>query len=87
MVLRVEHKNELIRNFNALKEINNIEIVEEEELLQLLNQLSETMFNYSLANEYSPDHDHLLNYNVKKSLNNEKDKALSKIILHKGSFI
>ena len=87
MVLRVEHKNELIRNFNALKEISNIEIVEEEELLQLLSQLSETMFNYNLANEYSPDHDHLLNNNIKKSLRNEKDKALSMIILHNGSFL
>ena len=87
MVLRVDHKNELIKNFHALKDINNIEFVEEENLLDLLTQLSETMYNYTLSNDYSPDHDHYIDYQVKSSLRIEKDYALSQIILHRGSFL
>ncbi len=87
MVLKVEQKNELIRNFNALKELYNYEFVEEESLFQILNQVAENMYNYTLADEYSSDHDKYKNHILRSALKEEHNKSLTKLLLHKGSFL
>ncbi len=87
MVLKIEQKNKLIRNFKALKELFNYEFVEEESLFQILNQVAENMYNYTLADEYSKDHDKYEDHILRTALKNEHNKSLSKLLLHKGSFL
>ncbi len=87
MAIKVEHRVELFNNFNALKELFDYEFVEEEELTHLLEQLAENMYNYNLAKDYSPDYDHYHNHKLREQLNNERNKALSSLALHRGSFL
>ncbi|MCG3257800.1 MAG: hypothetical protein KAU62_16965 [Candidatus Heimdallarchaeota archaeon] len=87
MVLKIKQKNELIRKFKALKELYNYEFVEEESLFQILNQVAENMYNYTLANEYSSDHNKYENHILRTALKEEHNKSLSKLLLHKGSFL
>jgi hypothetical protein len=87
MVLKVDQKNELIRSFRALKELYDFEFVEEENLFQILTQVAENMYNYDLAHEYSSDHDKYENHLLRTALKQEQDASLSKLLLHKGSFL
>ena len=87
MVLKVEQKNELIRSFEALKELYKYEFVEEENLFQLLTQVAENMFNYNLANEYSADYDKYEQHLLRQTFSEERHKNMTKLLLHKGSFL
>ena len=71
----------------GLNIINNNEFVEEEDLNHLLEQLAENMYNYNLARDYSPDYDHYHNYKLREQLNIERNKALSSLAYHRGSFL
>ena len=87
MVLKVEHRNEIIRSFKALKELYKFEFVEEENLFQLLTQVAENMFNYNLANEYSADSKIYEQHLLHKAVSEERTQNLTNLLLHKGSLI
>jgi uncharacterized protein YpuA (DUF1002 family) len=86
MAVKLEQKNELLKNFNALKALYNLEFVEEEKLIDLLNQLAENMYNNNtdLSKVY-PDMKHYQNYRLKQSVENDRNRSLSKLILYRGS--
>ena len=84
MAVRYEQKNELLKNFNALKALYDLEFVEEENLSNLLNQLAENMYNNDLSKAY-PDMKHYQNYNLRQSVENDRNRSLSKLVLHRGS--
>ena len=87
MAIKVEHRVELFNNFNALKELFDYEFLEEENLNHLLEQLAENMYNYNLAKDYSPDYDHYHNHKLREQLNSERNKSLSSLAYHRGSFL
>jgi len=87
MVLKVEQRNEILRSFKALKELYKYEFVEEENLFQLLTQVAENMFNYNLANEYSADSHIYEQHLLKEAISKERNNNLTKLLLHKGSFL
>ena len=84
MAVKLEQKNELLKNFNALKALYDLEFVEEENLNNLLNQLAENVYTYNLRNEY-PDMKHYQNYQLRQELENDRNRSLSKLLLHRGS--
>ena len=84
MAVKFEQKNELLKSFNALKALYDLEFVEEENLSDLLNQLAENMYNYNQNSEF-PDNKHYQNYRLRQSLKNEKAQALAKMVLYRGS--
>ncbi len=87
VVLKVEQKYELIRSFEALKELYKYEFDEEENLFQLLTQVAENMFNYNLANEYSADYHIYEQHLLRQSFSEERNKSMTKLLLHKGSLL
>ena len=87
MVLKIEQKNEILRSFKALKELHNLEFVEEENLFQLLTQVAENMFNYNLANEYSADQHIYDQHILQQEFSEERNQSLTNLLLHKGSLI
>lgn len=86
MAVKLEQKNELLKNFNALKALYNLEFVEEENLSDLLNQLAENMYNNNtdLSKAY-PDMKHYQNYRLKQSLENDRNRSIAKLVLFRGS--
>jgi len=84
MAVKLEQKNELLKNFNALKALYNLEFVEEENLNNLLNQLAENMYNTDLSKAY-PDMKHYQNYRLKQSVENDRNRSISKLVLYRGS--
>ncbi|MCE7742838.1 MAG: hypothetical protein GOP50_10325 [Candidatus Heimdallarchaeota archaeon] len=83
----MEQKNEIIRSFKALKELYKYEFVEEENLFQLLTQVAENMFNYNLASEYSADHHIYEQHLLHQAFSEERNKNMTSLLLHKGSFL
>ena len=86
MASKNEYRNELIRSVKNLKEIYHYEFTDEEKLFTLLDQLAETMFECQYDRYKCPGYKIFQKHNIKKSLMKEKDKALSQILYHKGSF-
>ncbi|MCG3224083.1 MAG: hypothetical protein H7647_06425 [Candidatus Heimdallarchaeota archaeon] len=86
MAVKLEQKNELLKNFNALKALYNLEFVEEENLSDLLDQLAENMYNNTadLSKAY-PDMKHYQNYRLKQSLENDRNRSIAKLVLFRGS--
>ena len=83
----MEQKNEIIRSFNALKELYKYEFDEEENLFQLLTQVAENMFNYNLANEYSADYEIYEQHLLLQAYSEERTNSLTNLLLHKGSLL
>ena len=79
-------QNELIKSFNALKEMKNIEFVEEENLFTLLTQLSETLYNQEKQKESSELQAYKV-HKIKQDLKTERNKAIGEIALLRGSFL
>ncbi|MHA1346605.1 MAG: hypothetical protein ACTSVO_04120 [Candidatus Heimdallarchaeaceae archaeon] len=86
MAVKLEQKNELLKNFNALKALYDLEFVEEENLSNLLNQLAENMYNNDLSKAY-PDMKHYQNYRLRQSVENDKNRSIYKLILHRSSLL
>ena len=84
MAVKLEQKNELLKNFNALKALYNLEFVEEENLNNLLNQLAENIYNNDLSKAY-PDMKYYQNYRLRQSVENDRNRSLSKLVLYRGS--
>jgi len=79
-------KTELLREFNSLKPFINLDSTEEETITSVLEQLAEKLFNFENLSNSRNNKENYANYRIKQDLRQEKDRALSNFLLHKGSF-
>jgi len=83
MAASIAEKKDIVKQFNAVKQLFNYKFVEEESLSQLVDQLAENMYEH-VSVEENQDY---LNYNLRKQIKKERDRARSLAVLYRGSFI
>ncbi|NPD89562.1 MAG: hypothetical protein HGN29_12655 [Asgard group archaeon] len=79
----IAEKKDIVKQFDAVKQLFNYKFVEEENLSQLVTQLAENMYEH-VSVEENQDY---LNYKLWKQLKKERDRARGLVVLHRGSFL
>ena len=80
----LENNNHLLKSYNTLKELYRFEFVEEENILKLLNQLSEFVYREEREQEKSKEFQAYRTNILTQELRRDRDKANGKIALHRG---
>ncbi|MHA2308704.1 MAG: hypothetical protein ACXABJ_05465 [Candidatus Heimdallarchaeaceae archaeon] len=83
MAASIAEKKDIVKQFNAVKQLFNYKFVEEENLTQLVDQLAENMYEH-VSVEENQDY---LNYKLRKQIKKERDQARSLAVLYRGSYI
>jgi hypothetical protein len=60
----IAEKNELVKQFHAVKELSNYRFVEEENLFELVTQLAENMYEHAVFDE----NEDYLNYKLLRDI-------------------
>ncbi len=81
----IENKNHLLKSYNALKELYRFEFAKEENILKLLNQLSEFIYREEREQKNSKEFQAYRTNILTQEFRRDRDKAISKIALHRGS--
>ena len=84
---RTEQKDVFIKSFKNLKNLYDLDFLEEEQLSKIINQVAEILFEGEIR--YQNDHSkHIyMNGKIERQLRREKDYAFRMILLHKGSLL
>lgn len=83
MAASIAEKKDIVRQFDAVKQLFDYKFLEEESLSKLVDQLAENMYEH-VSVEENQDY---LNYKLNKQLKKERDKARGLVVLHRGSFL
>ncbi|MHA1667561.1 MAG: hypothetical protein ACTSUR_02790 [Candidatus Heimdallarchaeaceae archaeon] len=83
--MKLEQK-QFIRNFNAIREMYGIDIVEEENLVKLLQQLEDTMV-YTQKNESKSKLNVYAEHKINDQLRFERAESFKAIMFHKGTLL
>ena len=83
MAASIAEKKDMLKQFDAVKQLFDYKFVEEESLSKLVNQLAENMYEH-VSVEENQDY---LNYKLLKQLKKERDQARGLVVLHRGSFL
>ena len=83
MAASLAEKKDMLKQFDAVKQLFDYKFVEEESLSKLVNQLAENMYEH-VSVEENQDY---LNYKLLKQLKKERDQARGLVVLHRGSFL
>lgn len=76
MTLKSEYKNIFMRSFKNLAEFKKYDIEKEDELISLIDQMADTMFECQYTDNKCPASELYQNYLIKKDLQKERNKAL-----------
>ncbi|NPD89561.1 MAG: hypothetical protein HGN29_12650 [Asgard group archaeon] len=87
MVTRLEQKNMLLQSYKNLKNLKELEIVEEQDFLRILNQMSELFQECDYNNNKCEGQLKFKEYQLKKILREEREQAMGQYVLHRGSFL
>ena len=87
MVSRIEQKNMLVQSYNNLKNLKDLELVEEQDFLRILNQLSELIQECDYNNDQCKGQKHFKKYQLNQKLREEREQAMGQYVLHRGSFL
>jgi len=85
MALTAENRSHLLKSYNALKELYRFDFAEEENILKLLNQLSEFTYREERKNQNSKEFQAYRTNILTGELRRDRDKAIDKITLHRGN--
>ena len=85
MALTTENKNHLLKSYNVLKELYRFEFADEENILKLLNQLSEFVYREEREQKNSKEFQAYRTNILTNELRRDRDKAIGKIALHRGA--
>jgi hypothetical protein len=80
----LENKNHLLKSYNTLKELYRFEFANEENILRLLNQLSEFVYREEREQKNSKEFQAYRTNILTQELRRDRDKAVGKITLHSG---
>jgi hypothetical protein len=83
MAASIAEKRDIVKQFDAVKQLFDYKFIEEENLTQLVDQLAENMYEH-VSVEENQDY---LNYKLNKQLKKERDRARGLVVLHRGSFL
>ncbi len=80
----LENKNHLLKSYNALKELYRFDFADEENILKLLNQLSELTYHEEKKRKKSIEYQAYRTNILTHEFRRDRDKAIGKIALHRG---
>ncbi len=83
MAASIAEKKDIVKQFDAVKQLFDYKFVEEANLTQLVDQLAENMYEH-VSVEENQDY---LNYKLRKQLKKERDRARGLVVLHTSSFL
>jgi len=86
MVSRIDQKNLLLQSYKNLKNLKDLELVEEQAILKILDQISELVPECDYNNNKCKGQLKFKKYQLKQILREEREQAMRKFILHRGSF-
>ena len=84
MASTLENSNQLLKSYNALKELYRFEFAEEENILKLLNQLSEFVYREERKQKNSKEFQVYRTNFLTQEFQRDRDKAIGKIAMHRG---
>ena len=87
MVSRIEQKNMLLQSYKNLKNLKDLEFVEEQDFLRILNQMSELVPECDYNNNICKGQLKFKKYQLKRKLREERERAMGQYVLHRGSFL
>lgn len=87
MVSRIDQKNMLIQSYKNLKNLKDLDFVEEKDFLRILNQLSELIQECDYNNDKCKGQMKFKKYQLKRKLREEREYAMGQYVLHRGSFL
>ncbi|MCE7742837.1 MAG: hypothetical protein GOP50_10320 [Candidatus Heimdallarchaeota archaeon] len=76
MTLKSEYKNIFKRSFKNIAELKHYDIEKEEELLSLIDQMADTLFECQYSDNKCSANKLYQNYLIKNDLEKEKNQAL-----------
>ena len=79
-------KTELLREYNSLKNFMKFDSTEGS-INSVIEQLAENLCNSVNNSDYKNRKAIYVNHRIRKELELEKNRALSNLLLHKGSFL
>ena len=79
-------KTEMLREYHTLKNFIQLDSTEES-VNSVIKQLAENLSNSENYSDYKNRKEIFDNHRFKKELEQEKTRALSNLLLHKGSFL
>jgi hypothetical protein len=86
IIEKKELKSGIIREYKLLKNFIDIDL-NEKIIDTIIEQIAENIQNSENLSSYEKSKNFYDNYQIKKKLKQEKNRVLSSIISHKGSFL
>jgi hypothetical protein len=77
----------LLQSYKNLKNLKGFELVEEQDFLHILNQMSELVQECDYNNNKCKGQIKFKKYQLKKILREEREQAMGQYVLHRGSLL